>query len=252
MLAAVNVGNTHIRLGLFENGELRETWRLRTGPYRTADEYVYLLSGLFRESGHDNIDSSVCASVVPPLSEVFRTTLKRISGAEPIMVSSELKTGIRIGTKHPSELGADLLANAVGAFHSFHESCTIVDFGTALTFTRVNADGVLTGVAIAPGIGAALTSLIADTAQLHQIELIAPPLVLAQNTTHAIQSGIVFGYASLVTGMIDRIRAETGETDLTIATGGMAEKYAPLIPCVNRVLPNHTLQGLRVLYELNS
>ena len=252
MLTAINLGNTHIRMGLFENKKLIHTWRLRTDPYRTADEYVYLLSGLFREAGHASPDSSVFASVVPPLCGVFHETLARLTGTEPVQVRSDMQTGITIRTENPSELGADLLANAVAAYHTHRKACVVIDFGTALSFIRVNDSGELTGAIIAPGIMAALTSLISDTAQLHQVELTPPPSIMGSNTTTAIQSGIVYGYASLVAGIIERIHNEYGDGARVIATGGLSETYGPLIPCVDEISPTHTLTGLRMLYELNT
>ena len=256
MLLAINVGNTNVRIGLFEETNLRHTWRIRTEPHRTADEYEYLLSGIFRSAGVSEpehvLDASVFASVVPPLTNVFHETLTRLAKTAPVQASTSLNTGIRIGTDNPPEMGADLLANAVAACHTFKQNCIVIDFGTALTFTVVSQDGEVLGVSIAPGVQGALGSLISETAQLHQVGLLEPPSVLGKNTTHSIQSGIMFGFSALVEGIVERIARETKRSYRIIATGGLSEIFAPLIPAITCTEPYHTLQGLRILYELNS
>lgn len=252
MLLAVNIGNTHIRMGLFRDDALEKTWTLRTDPHRTSDEYAMLFAGMFREAGFaDSIDAAVCASVVPPLTGAVREALAQLVPAEPLLVHAGLRTGMTIGTEHPEELGADLLANAVAAYHTYHDDCIVVDFGTALSFVVTAADGTVEGVSIAPGVQGALESLISDTAQLFQVELATPPSVLGKNTIQSIQSGIIHGYAGLTNGIIDTIHAETGRSYRIVATGGLSHVYGPLLSRPAAIEAAHTLNGLRLIYEMN-
>ena len=261
MLLAVNIGNTHIRMGLFSDGTLQRTWRLRTDPHRTEDEYIHLLNGMFKNAEisdgstgtNPGITKSIFATVVPPLREVFRRTLVEIAHSEPIIVNTKLDTGISIKTDSPDELGSDLLVNGAAAYHLYGRDCIVVDFGTALSFTIITSDGELLGATIAPGVSGALESLVQDTAQLHQVELTSsPPSAVGKNTTQAIQSGLLYGYSGLVKGILDQIKAESNRNFFVIATGGLSTIFGSMIESIQKIDPFHTLRGLHILYGRNT
>jgi len=254
MLLCIDIGNTNIVLGLWDKGEWLAHWRVRTDCDQMPDEYAVLIKALLRESNHETaeITDVVLASVVPPLTTVFTELFKRYLGAEPLVVGPGVRTGLRIRIDNPVELGADLVANAVAAYHRFHSACIIVDFGTATTFSAVSKQGDFLGVAIAPGLGVAAEALSSRTAQLPRVSLVPPPAAIGKNTVHSMQSGLVFGYVGLVEGLIGRIRAELGGEAQVIATGGLSRVLAPHIDQINTVDPWLTLEGLRLISERNT
>jgi type III pantothenate kinase len=254
MLLCIDIGNTNIVLGLWENGEWLTHWRLRTVRDQMPDEYAVLLNALLRDSGYDmaHIRRVVLASVVPPLTTVFTELFNRYLGAEPLVVGPGVRTGLRIRIDNPVELGADLVANAVAAYQHFRSACIIVDFGTATTFSAVSKEGDFLGVAIALGVGIAAEALANRTAQLPRVSLVPPPAAIGKNTIHSMQSGLIFGYVGLVEGLIRRIRAELGGEAQVVATGGLSSVLAPLTDEINVVDPWLTLEGLRLISERNS
>jgi len=189
--------------------------------------------------------------VVPPLTTVFDELLQRYLHTEPLMVSSDVNTGLRIAIDNAHELGADLLADAVAAYHRFHSACIVVDFGTATTFTAVSKNGDFEGVAIAIGLGVAMEALAGATAQLPRVSLIPSLRAIGKNTIHSMQSGLVLGHVGLVEGLIRRMRAELGGEAQVIATGGLSSIIAPLTTEINVLDPWLTLDGLRMIHELN-
>ena len=253
MLLAVSIGNSHISFGVLEKGTWIKRWRIQTVHAKTADEYLVVMRTLFEAAGiaGDAVTSAILSSVVPPLTGTLSDTMEMLAGRRPLVVTAALDLGLRITTENPSEVGADLVANAVAAFHRVKANCIVVDFGTALSFTAVSAAGELRGVAIAPGLTSAVDSLARSTAQLPSVYLAAPPAAIGRNTVHSIQAGIVFGYTGLVGDIIRRMRAELGGTATVIATGGQSQIMAPLLgPDV--VLEQWlTLEGLRVIAERN-
>jgi type III pantothenate kinase len=253
MLLCIDIGNTNIVLGLWENGEWLTHWRLRTVRDQMPDEYAILLKALLRDSGYDmaTITRVVVASVVPPLTTVFTELFSRYLGAEPLVVGPGVRTGLRIRIDNPVELGADLVANAVAAYQRFRGACIIVDFGTATTFSAVSDEGDFLGVAIALGVGIASEALANRTAQLPRVSLVPPPAAIGKNTIHSMQSGLIFGYVGLVEGLIHRIRAELGGEAQVVATGGLSRVLAPLTDEINVVDPWLTLEGLRLISERN-
>jgi len=253
MLLAIDIGNTNIAFGLHERGTWTHHWRIRTVRDKMPDEYGVLLRSLMHDKGlmMADVRRVVVSSVVPPLTGVFAELLEREMGRQPLIVGRGARTGIRIRTENPAEVGADLVANAVAAYERFKENCIAVDFGTALTFTAVAAPGDLMGVAIAPGLNTAVRALFGNTAQLPLIQLEAPPAAIGRNTTHSIQSGIVFGYVGLVEALIRRMRAELGGHARAIATGGLAHIVAPLSDEFEAIDPWLTLEGLRLIAERN-
>ena len=253
MLLCVNVGNSNIVLGLWDGEGWCAHWRVRTIRNQMPDEYAVLLKALLRDSGYDlkNITRVVMASVVPPLTTVFGELLQRYLDAEPLLVSSKVKTGLRICIDNPHELGADLLADAVAAYHRFRDACIVADFGTATTFTAVSKEGDLEGVSIAIGLGVAMEALAGATAQLPRVSLVPSLHAIGKNTTRSMQSGLVLGHVGLVEGLIRRMRAELGGEAQVIATGGLSSIIAPLTPEINVLDPWLTLDGLRIIHELN-
>jgi type III pantothenate kinase len=217
------------------------------------DEYAVLFRDMMRDSGltMDYLDRAALCSVVPPLTGTLAEMLEQQMGRAPLVVGPGVRTGLRIRTDNPAEVGADLVANAVAAYTRFEGDCIVVDFGTALTFTAVAVPGDLVGVAIAPGLSSAARALSSNTAQLPRVRLVPPPAAIGRNTTHSIQSGLVFGYIGLVGALIGRIREELGGSALAVATGGLAQSIAPLTDQFAAIDPWLTLEGVRLIAERN-
>jgi type III pantothenate kinase len=255
MLLAIDVGNTHTTCGLFSEGTLLHTFRAETRPSRTADEHAVLLQqlvGLHRlEPGV--VDEAILASVVPPVTEVLIEAVRLAFGCESLVVGPGIRTGISVVSQSSREVGADRIVNAV-AVHDVvppDHGAIVVDFGTATTFDCVSPKGEFLGGAIAPGVQVSLDALVSHAAKLHPVEIIAPPQVLGRNTTHAIQSGVVYGYASLVDGLVEKLKKELAFPCNVIATGGFATLIAEYASCFDGVEPELTLRGLYILYERN-
>lgn len=253
MLLAVDVGNTQIGFGVYGERGWLARFRVRTVVGKTPDEYGALLQGLLAGDGLDRqaLHRAVIGSVVPPLTHVFRELLSRWLGRPPLVVGPGVKTGLNLRVDHPSEVGADLVANAVAAHARFGEACIAVDFGTATTFTAVQPPGTLVGVAIAPGLEVAAEALAHRAALLPEAPLEPPVGALGKNTREAMQSGLVFGYVGLVRELIGRLRAELGGKPRVIATGGHAPLIAPLTNEIDEVDPWLTLEGLRLIAARN-
>lgn len=250
MLLAVNIGNTNIRFGVFkDNGEI-VTWVLNTKPYRTEDECFAKFSGMYQPFGFQKQDITgiVIASVVPPLTQNVKNALQTIHGVEPLIVNRETPSNVRHSS---NQMGTDLYANAVAAQSFYKGKKVVIDFGTALTFIAIDESGETLGVVIAPGVVTALNSLVGETAQLPEIELVSPKNVLGKDTESCMQSGMMYGFVSLVEGMIDRINQEVGEDCHVIATGGLSHTFAPLTSKIHDQDQLHTLKGIAQLYRLN-
>jgi type III pantothenate kinase len=257
MLLAVSVGNSHISLGVHGNEGWMRRFRIQTVREKTPDEYTVVFRELFAQGGiaKESLDAAILSSVVPPLTTAIAETIQAVCGTAPLLLSHGVDLGLRITTENPAEVGADLVANAVAAYDRFHSNCIVVDFGTALTFTAVAGSagsGELRGVAISPGLTSAVDALVRSTSQLPRVPLAAPPVIAGRNTVHSIQSGVVFGYVSLVEGLIRRIRAELGGTAEVIVTGGSSPLMAPLLQEKAVVEPWLTLEGLRVIAARNA
>jgi type III pantothenate kinase len=253
MLLCVDVGNSNIVVGLWDQDKWLAHWRALTVREQTADEYATLLKALLRDGGYEwtAIKRVVIASVVPPLTSVFREVFVDHWRIQPLMVSPGVRTGLRIRIDNPVELGADLVADAVAAHNRFHTACIVVDFGTATTFSAVSREGDFVGVAIAIGLGVAAEALSSRTAQLPRVGLLPPPTAIGKNTIHSMQSGLVYGHIGLVEELIRRIRAELGGEAQVIATGGLSSALAPLTKEIGFVDPWLTLDGLRLISERN-
>jgi type III pantothenate kinase len=253
MLLAVSVGNSHITFGGFARGHWVKRWRVQTVPAKTPDEYLVIFRALIDAAALDaaRFDEAILSSVVPPLTGTIDEAIRELTGRAPLHVTPELDLGLRITTENASEVGGDLVANAVAALDRVHGNCIVVDFGTALSFTAVSASGELRGVAIAPGLSSAVNSLGHDTAQLPRVPLAPPAASIGRNSVQSIQSGIIFGYIGLVKELIRRMTVELGGTTTVIATGGQSSLMAPLLPELVVHEQWLTLEGLRILAERN-
>ena len=253
MLLAIDIGNTNITLGVWDGRMWQREWRLHTARERTADEFGILLAGLLQESQLDNaISNVVLASVVPTLTATFRQLCRQVLRIEPLVVGPQTDAGIQIRTDNPAEVGADRIVNAVAAFYLFQGPCIVIDMGTATTFDVVSAAGELLGVVIAPGLRLAADALIDRAAQLSQVPLEAPPQATGRNTIHAMQSGLIFGYVSLIEGMVQRLLQEHPDKEQKlhiIGTGGLIELIKHHTTIIDHVDPWLTLTGLRVISE---
>jgi type III pantothenate kinase len=251
-LLAVDVGNTNTVLGLYEGGELLRHWRLTTRREETADEIALSVRGLLEASGRPEPPRDVIISnVVPPLKFPLRQALRQICGQEPLFVEPGIKTGMPILYDIPQEVGADRIVNAVAAFARLGGPCIVVDFGTATTFDVVTERGEYAGGVIVPGITVSADALFEKAARLWRVEIRRPERVIGKTTIASVQSGLYFGYLSLVDGVVDRIARELGVKPRVIATGGLAELFGGGSERIEEVDPLLTLQGLLLIHERN-
>ena len=253
MILVFDVGNTNIVLGVFNGQELVENWRISTVWGRTADEYGVLLRELFAVSTvvMTDIDGGILSSVVPTINPVLEQTCQKYFGVLPHTVGPGTKTGMPIKYDNPREVGADRIVNAVAGCEKYGGPLIIVDFGTATTFCVVSDKGEYLGGAIAPGIGISTEALFARAAKLPRVEMVKPPSVIGKNTVNSMQSGIIYGFVGQVNEIVRRFRAEVGEDTLVVATGGLAELIAGETAAINLVDKDLTLNGLRLIYEMN-
>jgi len=253
MLFTVDIGNTNITIGLYDGEQLGPRWRLATDHERMPDEYGLQLIGLLAHAGYDPTAlSGIClASVVPPLTGRIVEACRAYLRCDPLVVDVGVKTGVRIRYEDPRAVGADRIVDAAAVQHLYGGPACVVDFGTATTFDAISAEGDYLGGAIAPGIGIAADALVTRTAKLPRVDLQRPPAAIGRNTVHAMQSGLLFGYVGLVEGMVARFRAELGPEMKVIATGGLAEIVARETSVVQIIAPWLTLDGLRIIWELN-
>ncbi len=254
MLLCIDIGNTNIKFGLFDNDKMVRRWRISADRTNLADEYAMLLLNLFAADKIEvsQLDGCAVSSVVPALTLVFDEISRRYLNLEPIIVNSETRTGMRINTEYPAEVGPDLIMNALAARHMYGAPVIVVGFGTATSFSAVSASGEFEGVSIAPGIVASAEALFRSAAALPQVALRRPAQAIGKNTIKSLQSGLVFGFAALVDGLVTRIKLELGGNPRVIATGGMAELIVPETKAIEAVEPNLALIGLKLVYELNS
>jgi type III pantothenate kinase len=251
MLLAVDLGNTNVVFGVFAGKTLTHSFRSATVRARTADEYCVLLDQLLELRGLKPRQLSACivASVVPPLTDVLIAAIEQSIGVEPLVVGPGMKTGVSVTYENPREVGADRIVNAVAAYDQVRAGVIVVDFGTATTFDCISPKGEYLGGVIVPGVQVSLEALLQRAAMLSRVELAQPPRVLGRNTAHAVQSGVVHGYASLVDGLVSKLRDELGFECTVLATGGLAALIVKHATTVDRIDQNLTLQGLRLLYE---
>jgi len=254
MLLAVDIGNTETTIGLFVDAELVAHWRITTDSQKTADEYAAILYGLFRLEGieRDRVSAAIISSVVPPLTPAIAEAILERWGVDPRTVGPGTKTGVPIRYENPKEVGADRIVNAVAAIKKYGAPLICIDFGTATTFDAISDAGEYLGGAILPGVMISLESLFTRTAKLPRIELFTPKRAIGRTTVESMQSGTVFGVIGQVNELTRRIRAELAEKATVVATGGLASTIGPLCEVVDVIDSNLTLEGLRLIYELNA
>jgi type III pantothenate kinase len=253
MLLVIDVGNTNLTIGLFEGDQLGWHWRLATDHNRMPDEYGLQILGLLQHAGHNISDLTGIAlsSVVPPLTGRVTQACREYLKKEPLVVDTGVKTGIRIRYEDPKAVGADRVCDAAAVMHHYGGPACVIDFGTATTFNAITAEGDYLGGAITAGINLAAEALYTRAAKLPRIDLARPPNIIGRNTIHAMQSGLLYGYVSMVEGMVERFRKELGPQMKVIATGGLAEIVAKETPVIQHIAPWLTLDGLRIIWELN-
>jgi type III pantothenate kinase len=257
MLLAIDIGNTNITLGVWHGSDgmahgWQHQWRLQTNPARTGDEYGLMIKGLLQDAHLTAINGVIIASVVPVLTQTFREVSRHHLGCEPLIVTAVLDIGLTINVDVPEAVGADRLVNCVAAYHLFSGPSIVIDMGTATKLDVVSARGEFLGGVIAPGLAVAADALASRAAKLSHVALEAPPAAIGRNTMHAMQSGLILGYVSLVEGMVDRLRAEHPDRQQpirTLGTGGLIGLIAPHTAVIDHLDPWLTLTGLRVIYE---
>jgi type III pantothenate kinase len=253
MLLAVDVGNTQTVLGLFEGERLVEDWRIATEGERTGDELAALLGRLLElaDLGFGDVTGLVLASSVPALIRSYEELAVTYLEAPLLVLGPGVKTGIPILYDDPREVGPDRIANAVAARERYGAPAIVVDFGTSTNFDAVSSAGEFVGGVLAPGIETSMEALFLRAARLTKVDFAAPPSVIGKTTASALQSGLVYGFAGQVDGIVERMRGELGDTAPVIATGGLADLIAPHSRTIESVDPLLTLEGLRLVWDLN-
>jgi len=247
MILTIDIGNTNIVFGVADQNEWVKIWRIQTDRFKTSDEYEVIFRSLFESSkiSCNEVSRAVLSSVVPSLIRPFKEMLSHMLECSLLLVEPSIYDRLPIKILNPYEIGTDLVADATATFIGYGGPSMVIDFGTALTFTTISRAGEILGVAIAPGLLTALKSLTGNTAQLHDVPLDAPPSVLGKNTVHAIQSGIVLGFAGLVDSMISRTEEELGEKLTVVATGGLSSVLKNVSSRIEIIDENLTLDGLK-------
>jgi len=250
MLLTIDIGNTNIVFGVYHQDRWLNDWRIQTDSLKTADEYEVIFRSLVNNgnTNQDTIKRIILSSVVPSLVRPFNEMLNSLfRGAVIQNVSPEIYHYLPVKILNPYEIGTDLVANAVAAHQKYGDRTMVIDFGTALTFTTIGAESEIRGVAIAPGLGTAVNALAGRTAQLPQIHLQPPPSILGENTVHAIQAGVVYGYKGLVESIIAQTQEEMNTKLTVVATGGLSSVIAPLTQSIDKIEPMLTLEGLALI-----
>jgi type III pantothenate kinase len=253
MLLTIDLGNTNLTMGLFEGPKLGARWRLATDQERMPDEYGLQILGLLQHSGCSpaELNGVSLSSVVPPVTTRLIQACQQYLHQDPLVVDPSIKTGIKNLYEDPSAVGADRIVDAVATMNLYGGPACVVDFGTATTFNAITAEGEYLGGAIFAGVRIAADALVQRTSKLLRVDIHRPPNVIGRNTTHAIQSGFLFGYVALVEGMVARFRAELGPDMKVIATGGQADLIAPETKAIDILDPWLTLHGLRIVWDMN-
>lgn len=252
-LLAIDIGNTNTVLGVYDGANLTGHWRMSSQPSRTTDEMKVFLRGFFESDGMrtSDVGAVAIASVVPSLTPMFDSVCRNLFRVPPLVVGPGVRTGMPIRYDDPREVGADRIVNAVAAYAVHKRELIVVDFGTATTFDCVSSDGAYLGGIIAPGVGVSMDALFMKASKLPKVAMERPPHVIGKNTVHAMQSGLYYGYAAMVDGLIDRLEAEMGGKPVVIATGGVAPLIYPESKRIVAIDEHLTLEGLRLIYELN-
>ncbi len=253
MFMAMDVGNTNIKMALFEGEEMKKTWRVSTNKTYTSDEYGMVLQGLFDHAGLEmKVEGIIMSSVVPTINYTLEHMCKDYLGMKPMTIAPGVHTGIEVKYENPRELGSDRIANAVAAQAEYGGPCIFIDFGTATTFGAIDASGAFAGGCICPGLKLTSEALVSGTAKLPRFELVKPESVINKTTVSNLQAGAIYGYIGQIDYLVKKFREELGAPDaLVVATGGMARLVADEGGIIDKVDLTLTLKGLRMIYERN-
>ena len=252
MLLVIDIGNTNIVMGIYDGAHLLKDWRIRSERNTTEDEFNLLVSNLFAASNinTNEIDKTIISCVVPQMVTILDSFCHKYLGHAPYWVDAKSAAGMPILYSNPAEVGADRIVNAVAAFHKYKVSLVVVDFGTATTFDAISEKGEYLGGAISPGIMISSEALFKKASKLPRVEIFKPPeRVIGKDTASSMKSGIIYGYAGLVDGIVKRMKTEMGTNPKIIATGGLAEIMAEICETIDLVDTSLTLEGLRIIYE---
>lgn len=253
MLLAIDIGNTNITLGVYNNDVLCFTARLATAQGTTADQYAVEIKNILELYGlnHTRIEDCIISSVVPSVGGAVCNAVSMLCDIVPLELGPGVKTGLNIKIDNPAQLGADLVAGAVGAVSEYNLPCVVIDMGTASTISVIDKNGSYLGGVISAGVRLTLKALAENTAQLPSIDISAPKSVIGSNTVDCMKSGLIYGTAAMIDGLLDRIAEELGEQPTVVATGGLSKDI--IIHCKNDIIysPNLLLDGLREIYEKN-
>jgi type III pantothenate kinase len=254
LMLVLDAGNTNVVAGCWDGDRLACSWRLRTIDGQTIDEFTLSLAGLFQRDGLSprDVQSACLACVVPPLTDTLRRGVELLCGVDPLVVRPGIKTGMKLLVDHPEEVGADRIVNSVAAFERVRSAAIVVDFGTATTFDCVSPTGDFMGGVFCPGLGISAEALFERAARLPRVEIAKPARVIGRSTVACMQSGLYYGYVGLVDGILERLLDEMPERPRILATGGLAELICGGSRHVEEVVPDLTLEGLRLLRQRNT
>ncbi len=253
MLLVVDVGNTNTVVGLYDGDDLADHWRLATDNYRTSDELRVFFTMLLQQAGYDPAAVTGCcmSSVVPQLNAAIVRVIQKGFGIEPIIVEPGIRTGLKLQNENPKEIGADRIVNAVAAVEEYEGEKIVIDFGTATTFSYITAQAEYKGGIILPGIQLSANALFEHCAKLPRVEISVPDTVIGRDTVSNIRSGLTYGYAEMVQGLVRRIGEEAGTTPKVIATGGLSSIIADVTSSIDVHDPLLTMKGLKLIYHKN-
>ncbi|MGG0657418.1 type III pantothenate kinase [Rummeliibacillus pycnus] len=253
MILVMDVGNTNISIGVYKADQLEHHWRLKTDPLKTEDEYAMQLKMLFMHVtlSFEDVRGIIISSVVPPILFSLENMCRKYFSIDPVVVGPGVKTGLNIKCENPREVGADRIVNAVAAIHEYGSPLIVVDFGTATTYCYIDENSNYMGGAIAPGISISMEALFTKTSKLPRVEITRPQSVIGKNTVSSMQSGIVYGYVGQVEGIVQRMREQSKEDPLVVATGGLANMISKESKIIDIVDPFLTLKGLYLIYKRN-
>ncbi len=257
-LLAVDIGNTNVTMGIFKGNDLEVSWRFASDPLKTADEHALLIFNFLnmQKLSPQSIDGAVLCSVTPSATNPMKEAIKKISGAAPLEINWDMPSGVTILYNSPQDVGPDRIADAAAVKALYGCPSIVIDIGTALVINAINGAGEYLGGAIAPGLRMAANALFSNTAMLRNVALETPPAAIGNTTSFAIQSGLVYGFAEMTEGMVRRFKEElnpTGKEQIrVIATGGLAQILEPHLSCIDSLNQDLTLQGLKIIYYMNT